>query len=531
MDTERSDNDAAGAADEDRPRRRRSPAAVASVAAAVLLVGGGGAYVAATASGGSGGGDRSGAPGRDGDPPPLALDGYSEGGADGTGGTGGTEGIAPGEPDPNGAVYRAGGELPDGPSSAAVYRTKGEVTASEVADLARALGVEGTPKATGDAWQVGATKDGFGSGLRVNRKAPGAWTFSRFAPGGDDCKGTTTCANRSPGDTGKDGGSGKDGGAGKGGGSESARGAAVDPVSPEAAKRAAAPVLKAVGQDDAKLDADQLMDGVRVVNAEPEFGGLPTYGWTTGVQVGPDGRVVGGSGQVKAPAKGDTYPVLDAEKTLRLLNGAGTGGSGTGDGRAGIGGCAGPVPLRGQDGSGTPCETSTAAPKSEPIVVEDAVFGLAAQFVDGRQALVPSWLFEVRPPGGGDRYTVTHPAVDPRYLTAARPDPRTDAPGDGKSAAPSGDDVRVEGYSVDGKQLTVRFTGGVCGDYTASADESGAAVTVRVAYEPWPDKVCIMIAKTFHEKVGLDEPLGDRKVVDADGGTVPPEKDLPDPVG
>ncbi|MFH8465812.1 hypothetical protein [Streptomyces sp. NPDC017991] len=530
MDTERPDNEAAEAADEDQPRRRRSPVAVASVAAAVLLVGGGGAYFAATATGGSGGKDSSGTPRGDGTPPLLALDGYTESGASGTTGTGG---IAPGEPDPNGVTYRAEGELADGPSSAAVYRTKGTVTAAEVAKLAKALGVEGTPKAEGDAWKVGATKDGFGSGLRVGRQAPGVWTFSRFAPGTDNCKSTITCANRST-DGNAEGSGGADGNAG---GSESAKGADVDPVSADAAKKAAAPVLKAVGQDDAKLDAGQLMDAVRVVNAEPKVGGLPTYGWTTGVQIGPDGQVVGGSGQLKAPAKTDTYPVISAEKTLALLN-----GSGTGDGRVGIGGCASPVPLK--DRNETPCEASSAAPKSAPVVVEDAVFGLAAHFVDGRQALVPSWLFEVRPSGTDDSFTVTHPAVDPKYLTAPQPpeaepsgsptgwpSPRPSEPGGGTSAAPTTRDVRVEGYSADGKELTVRFTGGVCSDYSASADESGGTVTVRVTDEPDEGEVCILIAKVFHEKIDLDKPLGDRKVVGSDGKAVPQEKDLPDPTG
>ncbi|MFS8202897.1 hypothetical protein ACLVWQ_29950 [Streptomyces sp. CWNU-52B] len=524
MDTERPDNDAATAADEDRPRRRRSPVAVASVAAAVLLAGGGGAYFAATTSGGSsgsGGEDSSGTPRGDATPPLLALDGWTESGTSGTAGTGG---IAPGEPDPSGATYRAEGELPDGPSSAAVYRAKGTVGAAEVARLAKALGVEGTPKTEGDAWKVGATKDAFGPGLRVSRKAPGTWTFSRFAPGTDNCKGTTTCANRS-GDGSADGGA--DGGKAA---NESAKGADVDPVSADAAKKAASPVLKAVGQDDAKLDAGQLMGAVRVVNAEPRIGGLPTYGWTTGVQIGPDGQVVGGSGQLKAPVKTDTYPVLGAEKTLDLLN-----GSGTGDGRVGIGGCASPVPLK--DKNESPCETSTssAAPKAEPVVVEGAVFGLATHSVEGgRQALVPSWLFEVRPSGADDSFTVTHPAVDPKYLTAPRPpgtapSPRPSGPGDGTSAAPRTQDVRVEGYSVDGKELTVRFTGGVCSDYAASAKEADGKVTVRVTGKPWQDKVCIMIAKVFHEKVALDKPLGDREVVGSDGKAVPPEKDLPNP--
>ena len=91
MSTERPDHDVtdpAEGAGTAGPRRRHSPVAIASVAAAVLLVGGGGAYFAATASGDGGGRSGSGAPGGDGTPPPLALDGYSEGPVNG---------IAPGE--------------------------------------------------------------------------------------------------------------------------------------------------------------------------------------------------------------------------------------------------------------------------------------------------------------------------------------------------------------------------------------------------------------------------------------------------
>jgi hypothetical protein len=511
VNTERPDDDAVNTErpedDAVRPRRRRTPVAVASVAAAVLLIGGGGAYLAATAADG---GDQgaSGTPGGDGTPPPLALDGHTEGG---------TNGIAPGEPDPNGATYRAEGKLPDGPSSAPVYRAKGEVTAAEVTALAKALGVEGKPTAQGDAWRVGATKDGSGPNLQVNRKAPGIWTFSRFAPGTDNCESTTVCES---------GGTSK--------GSKGSADSAVDPVSVAAAKKAAAPVLKAVGQDDAKLDASQLMGAIRVVNADPEVGGLPTYGWTTGVQVGADGQVVGGSGRLKAPVKGDTYPVLGARKTLDLLN-----GSGAGDGRMGIGGCASPVPLK--DRNEVPCEQLPSAPEPEAVVVERATFGLASHLVVGRQALVPSWLFEVRPESAEESFTVTHPAVEPEYLTApaapeppgdtatGKPSPRPSEPGDDPSAAPSQRDVKVEGYSADGKELTVRFTGGVCSDYSASAEETGDTVTVRVTETPWKDKVCIMIAKTFHKTVELKEPLGDREVVGTDGKALPLEKDLPQP--
>ncbi|KUM82161.1 hypothetical protein [Streptomyces curacoi] len=475
----------------DGSARRRSPAIIASVAAAVLLVGGGGAYLAANAAGGSGGGTASGATGGD-TPPPLHLDGYSEGG---------TNGIAPGEPNPYGATYRADGELPDGPGSAPVYRAGGEVGADEVARLAKALGMDGKPVAQGQTWKVGA-KDGAGPSLQVNKRAPGTWTFYRYAPGTDDCESTTVCAKK-PG------------------------GQAGDPVSEEAAKKAAAPVLKAVGQDDAKLDASQLMGAQRVVNADPVVGGLPTYGWTTGVTVSAQGEVVGGSGQLKAPVKGATYPVLDAEKTLGLVNAAPGAGH-----RMGIGGCASPVPLK--DRLEAPCgsEASAGAPKKETITVEKAVFGLAAHYVDARQALVPSWLFEVRAPGAKDSFTVTHPAIDPKYLVSstpseeppAQPSPRPTGPKDEPTAAPVTRNVAVDGYTADGRELTVAFTGGVCADYKVTASESGEEVTVRVTETSQPEKVCILIAKVFHKTVQLDEPLGDRKVVGTDGQEVPLEK-------
>ncbi|MFF9620723.1 hypothetical protein [Streptomyces griseosporeus] len=482
-----------------RSARRRSPVVVASVVAAVLLVGGGGAYLTASASGGSGGDSGSGAPGGDGSPAPLVLDGYSEGG--GTGGTGGTNGIAPGEPNPYGVAYQAAGPLPDGPGSAPVYWAKGEVGRAEVARLAEALGIDGAPVADGQTWRVGQGKDGQGPMLQVNRKAPGAWTFSRYAPGSDNCaSGKPVCPQTS--------------------GSASA-----DPVSADAAKKAAAPVLKAVGQGGAAVDASQLMGARRVVNAEPQIGGLPSYGWTTGVIVSAQGEVVGGSGQLKAPVKGDTYPVVGAEEALAALN-AGPGAEP--QPRMGIGGCASPVPLK--DRLEQPCGASASAPARETLKVEDATFGLAMRYADGGQALVPSWLFEVRAPGAKDAFTVTYPAVEPRYLSAPsgtpteQPSPRPTGPGDEPTAAPATRDVPVDGYTADGRELTVAFTGGVCADYRVTTDQNSDRVTVTVTETPWPDKVCIEIAKVFHKTVQLDEPLGARKVVGRDGRGVPLEK-------
>ncbi|MDQ0747909.1 hypothetical protein QF034_002140 [Streptomyces africanus] len=462
--------------------RSRTPAIIASVAAAVLLIGGGGAWLAANASGGSGGGATPGAPSGDGTPPPLALDGYAESTP------GGGNGIAPGEPNPYGTTYRVDGPLPEGPGEAPVYRARGQVTKDDVARLAKALGVEGTPVAQGEAWKVGAGQDGSGPSLQVNKQAPGAWTFSRYAPGTDDCKGTDACT------------------APRSGGS---------PVSEAEAEKAAAPVLKALGQDDAKRDASQVMGAQRVVNAAPEVGGLPTHGWTTGVTVGSDGEVVGGSGQLKTPVKGDTYPVVGAAKALELME-----KRPTGDHRMGIGGCASPVPLK--DRLEQPCGSSASgAPEQDAVTVENAVFGLASHFVDGRQALVPSWLFEVTAPGAKDPFTVTYPAVDPKYLASATPSGPSDKP----TPAPEPRDVKVDGYRAEGSELTVTFTGGVCSDYDVKASESGDEVKVTVTSTPWPGKVCIMIAKQFQKTVQLDEPLGDRAVVDSDGKGVPLAKE------
>ncbi|MEV5353325.1 hypothetical protein [Streptomyces sp. NPDC052693] len=461
--------------------RSRTPAVVASVAAAVLLVGGGGAWLAADASGG--GGATSGTPAGDGTPPPLALDGYSDS-------TDGGNGIAPGEPNPYGATYRVEGTLPEGPGKAPVYRARGEVGAADVARLAKALGVDGTPVAQGEVWRIGG-QDGSGPSLQVNRQAPGAWTFSRYAPGTDDCKGTGTCAAPEPGGT---------------------------PVGEEEAEKAAAPVLKALGQDDAKVDASQVMGAQRVVNASPEVGGLPTYGWTTGITVGSGGEVVGGSGRLKTPVRGATYPVVGAEKALELME-----GRPRGDHRMGIGGCARPVPLK--DRLEEPCEEASGG-TPEAVTVKDAVFGLAAHVVDGRQALVPSWLFEVAAPGAKDPFTVTYPAVEPEFLASPAPSEPGDSPvpsrpGDQPTSPPGPREVTVDGYRAEGAELTVTFTGGVCADYDVRADEKDGEVTVTVTSTPWRDKVCIMIAKQFQETVPLDEPLGGRKVVDEDGEGIP----------
>ncbi|MER5962506.1 hypothetical protein [Streptomyces sp. NPDC002057] len=497
--------------------RRRRNVLAASVAAGVLLAGGGGVYLATTASG-----DDTGAATRAADagaPPPLRLE--RGGGTDAGGGdTRGGPGIAPGEPDPgggpNGTVYTAKGPLPQGPSSAAVHRPEGLVTSAEVTRLAEALGISGSPSLVGEVWTIRPEKDGSGPRLDVARKAPGTWTYSWYdgGPAGDACLKGRACPP--PG--------------------ESKPAPGGTPLSEAAAKAAAAPVLKAIGQDDAKVTATQVMNGsVRVVNADPVVGGLPTYGWSTGLHIARDGRAVAGSGTLKEPAEAATYPVIGAAKALAALN-----EDSKGTGPIGVGSCptappAAGVPDSGRPDTGTgrepapgtpepaaPCQTivDRAAPDRVPVTA--AVLGLAAQDVDGERVLVPSWLFTADPADAAP-YTVVRTAVAPEHLappTEPAPAP-TPPPGDGTAAR------QVESFRAedDGRKLTVTFWGGVCSTYTVTAQESADRVTVRVKEAPTdPDKVCIALAVEVTKTVTLENPLGSRPVVDAASGESVPRR-------
>ncbi|MGW8365336.1 hypothetical protein ACWGK1_32900, partial [Streptomyces wedmorensis] len=471
--------------------RRRRNVLAASVAAGVLLAGGGGVYLAATASGEatpSGAGAK--AADAAGPPPPLRLEG----------GSGGGPGIAPGEPDPgggpHGTVYTAKGPLPQGPSSAAVHRPEGLVTSAEVTRLAEALGVSGRPALEGEVWTIRPEKDGSGPRLDVARKAPGNWTYSWYdgGPVGDTCLKGKACPP--PGEA------------------KPPRGGS--PVSEAAAKAAAAPILKVLGQDDAKVTATQVMDGsVRVVNAEPLVGGLPTYGWSTGLHIGPDGRAVAGSGMLEEPAAGATYPVIGAAKALAGLN-----EKSKGTGPVGIGGCATDPPAA-TDGAvkeGTaeqptaPCQSIVDMAPPTQVPVTGAVFGLAAQDVAGERVLVPAWLFTADPADGAP-YTVVETAVAPEHLA-----PPVTAPPPAEGTAP----VRqVESYRTEesGRKLTVTFWGGVCSTYTVTAQQTSERVTVRVSESPTdPDRVCVAMAVEVTKSVALEAPLGARAVIDAASG-------------
>ncbi|MFB6812243.1 hypothetical protein [Streptomyces sp. NPDC056387] len=482
--------------DTSRATRRRPAWAIGSIAAAVLLAGGGTAYWASTAYGDGG---RAGGTGDSAASAPRV--------APGTPGPG----IAPGEPDPHGSgvTYRADVALPEAPATAPAFAATGEVTSEEVARLATALGVPGTPRLTGEVWQAGESADGSGPRLTVNRTAPGTWNFSRFAGtggAGDDCKrGKDTCgpatlpegARNAPGtDAAADASAGAATG-GKGG----------TPVSEEAAKAAAAPVLAALGQGGAKLDARLTQGGVRVVNADPVIDGFPTQGWATKVSVGADSQVVAGSGELKAPVRAAERPVVGAVEALARLNRSSAGSGGTDPGPSG---CATSVPLTPDTPVG-PSDTLPCNPEPRPMkppkteTVKGAVLGLAPGTVDGTRGLVPAWLFEVAGGDGGPGRTVVQPAGEDATGTPQAPKGGKTVPG--------------FSYREDDRKLTVNFWGGVCSTYALEAREEAGSVSVRITDTPnEPGRSCIMLAKDMTVSTTLGKPLGERKVIDATTG-------------
>ncbi|WP_405981021.1 hypothetical protein [Streptomyces sp. NBC_00158] len=465
--------------DTSRGTRRRPAWAVGSIAAAVLLAGGGTAYWASTAYGDASGGG--------------ARTGDSAAAAPRSAGSPTGPGIAPGEPDPSGGpvTYRADVKLPDGPGTAPAFAASGEVASDEVARLAKALGVAGVPRLVGDTWQAGEAADGSGPRLTVARKAPGTWAFSRYQAGGvgDDCvRGKDTCGPATlPQGPREDSG-------------------AARPVSEQAAKAAAAPVLAAAGQGDAKVDAHLTQGSVRVVSADPVVGGLSTQGWSSKISVGADGAVVAGSGELKAPVRAGEQAVVGAAEALERLNAAAKGGDGTGPGPSG---CATTVPLTPDTPTGA-TDTLPCNPEPRPMKpprtesVRGAVLGLVAGTVDGGRGLVPAWLFEVAGSQGKPGRTVAQPAAAEDAGTAVPPRPHT---------------VPGFSYAQADRTLTVNFWGGVCSTYTLEAREEAASVLVKITDTPnKPGQACIMIAQEMALTATLQQPLGDRKVVDATSG-------------
>ncbi|HEY5836355.1 hypothetical protein [Streptomyces sp.] len=566
------------AKEHDRDRSARRPRlTVVAVATAVLLAGGGGAYWAATADGGRGDTQAS-----QGTPEPLRLDGHDEM-ARSDGATG-----------PNGgARYELTGTLPEGPASAAVYRTTGEIGKDAVRHLADLLGVSGPVTSEYDAWRVGGSTDGGGPALLVSKEAPGTWSYSHYGPPAGGARpdgreksvappekavppekaGGGTSDPASPPDLGAgsapadgsvtstvvpDGAPGTapdsatSSASGTASGSVTATGSGAPPVPEAKARVVAAPVLAGLGLSDARIDATGTVGALRTVSADPVVGGLPTHGWATSLQIGSDGVLTLGYGRLAPLVKGATYPVVGAEQALKELNAT----SPVEPSDHGIASCVAPMPRpmpmpmpevkpapSGPSDDRTLPHTMPCVPgNGHPTEVRGAAFGLALEFVSGRQTLVPAWLFDTAPAGVSRTTVVAGTAVDPSYIrrggalenpapggitplppeataVPGGPPQQTDPVEPADPGAPRHE--RVTAYRTSGTVLTVTFWGGVCDTYKAAADETDTQVRVSVTATPLNpngDGVCPAIAKQLTASVRLAQPLGDRTVVDAPSG-------------
>ncbi|SOD58806.1 hypothetical protein SAMN06297387_101334 [Streptomyces zhaozhouensis] len=507
--------------------RRRWPA-VTAVAASVVLLAGTFYGVGMAEDGEDGSGDRD---------EPLALDareGVGELAMDGA--------SAPARPALGPLVLE--GDPPPAPEAAAVHHFDEDgVDAARVAALAADLGLAGEPVASGGSWTVVGTSDGEREGaLLVADEAPGHWFYSLDGTVADATGAVAEPAG--PGSTSDD----PDASVSSDGtlSSEGMPPADGRPApTEEEALRAAGPLLDAWGLEDAAVDASTVSGAHRQVVAEPTVGGLPVAGMDVVATVGHGGELLSVSGVLGVPTEGEERPVSDASAALERVNeGAGTAAArDTGRPCLQRGADEAPADEARADGARAdesiepalpdlPCD----APGDEPAEATPATveLGLSLERSEGEPLLVPAWLFRAED-AEGRRHTVAEPAVEHVPSPASGDDDaRVGEGGDGEAEEGDGAEsvpaepaepaelpaagLSVVDHAPEARTLTVSFWAGVCDTYQVRAHETDEEVTLSVErVGPESDEVCIMLAEQQTDEVALDEPVGDRRLVDEEG--------------
>jgi hypothetical protein len=391
--------------------------------------------------------------------------------------------------------------LPAGPDSARVYRF-GKAS-PDPARLADALGLKPSQVRSGQAVNTDQ-----GTVLRVGTGRGAPWQFARaggylcldqLVGEGTDGSVSSTCAAPPP----------------------TSRPAPVDLPSDAEAIAAAGPVLAAVGlsADDATVEPANTFDTAiasRTVRADPVVDGAPTSGFATSVTVDANG-VLTASGWLAPARPSDSYPVIGAREAVDRL-------------------AAMPMPLIACPESTVPVPPGPAC--GGPMEVTGASFGRSMQWEGpGEKALlVPSWLFDIK--GGTAPLAIV--AVDPAFLADPLPaDPSGGSSGSGGSAVPGSPGTADPGSPAipvapavepspttrfdsvaltnGGAALRVTFYGGVdsCYTYDVVVKESADEVTLRLVEKRTAD-ICNDMAQQYDRVVKLAEPLGSRRVADAE---------------
>lgn len=371
------------------------------------------------------------------------------------------------EPATSGAAYKLVGTLPDGtPADQPVYRLA-DVTADDVATVARAFDLSGDAKRVDGGWVV---KDG---DQQLTVRDDGGWSY------GPDCypdgpvsdkdlmygcavaisSGTAVAVapdepNAASGDDGANASSGAedpscaaDGTgcsvAGSTGSGSSGDGGTVDcppdtkdcavvepvpdplpapEVSPgpsEADARAAADrVLTALGMSDARVTVWP-GDPMASVQASPRVQGLDTVGLGTYLQVDGDGDITWADGHLPDVAAGASYPVISAQAGFdKLLE----------------------PPRMMMDICMAREDGEPGCAELPPAEVTGGTLGLLLDYDGDHPVLVPAWLYDVK----DQPEPVAQIAVDPSFL--APPPAVDDKPmpvdgGDGTGSSGSSGDV------------------------------------------------------------------------------------------
>jgi hypothetical protein len=176
------------------------------------------------------------------------------------------------------------------------------------------------------------------------------------------------------------------------------------------------------------------------VEVDPQIDGLPTFGFSAGVSVGPKGAIDGANGWLGQPAQGDEYPLVTATAGLERLKQSPLG--------------IGPQPLIARAPACEGCETRPPQVRTITNVRVGLAFApLLAPDDEGRALLVPVLLFdledhgtvpvlavadELLPEPVDERRPEPAPATEP----AVEPEPANDPPANTSSttlsAPPSG---------------------------------------------------------------------------------------------
>lgn len=171
--------------------------------------------------------------------------------------------------------------------------------------------------------------------------------------------------------------------------------------SAQQAQQDAQPVLTALGLSDAEVTAQQSSPWSYVV-ADPSIGGKPTVGWSTSLQYDANDKFVGGNGWLIDTTKGDSYPVITAQRAFELLKTTPV---------------AYPLICMVRKDGKPGCEPP------QPMKVTGAKLGLMLDQDQKGSILVPAWLFAI----DGQTQPVAQLAIDPAYI--ASPTTPTPEPG------------------------------------------------------------------------------------------------------